>query len=224
MRLSEREIGLELVLRENRVAVLIIENVSQRLSLVKQLYGQLMGQDGNWILSEGECSFDLNRKCELILEPFSIELNHKKMKTKLYQELKEIAEENCYELELKLHSDICNYLESVIEKLPYPMTYDRNWDSVNLMKMYDVALLEECENQYEKLIDYIKLMNQICGTEIFLLLDMKRFFTKEQLLELYKTAFYYKIQLVLIEFQEDKSKNPEEDVYLLDKDLCVIHY
>ena len=85
MKLIERELGLEIELKENIVSVVIIENVSLRSSIIKEIYLQSAGEkDGKWLLVENEKSYDLSKEAQVILEPFSLELNSKKMKTKLY--------------------------------------------------------------------------------------------------------------------------------------------
>lgn len=224
MRLIERELGLEIELQENRISVLVIENVCKRLSIIRTLYEQILGKAGPWLLAEGERSYDLSKKGDIVLEPFSLEMNSKKVKTKLYQEIKGIADEEWYESGLELHSNICNYLEKILEKVPYPMEYTELWDVDNLLKMYNVRLLEECDDLFEKLLSYIKMTNQICDIQLFLLVNIKQFLTEQQLSELYKMASYSKIQLVLIEFNIIGDRRAEEDVYILDKDDCIIEY
>lgn len=224
MKLIERELGLEIELKENRISVLIIENIRRRLTMIQQLYEQTLGKDGSWMLVEHENAYDLSKKCDFILELFSLEMNNKKVKARLYQEIKEIADEACYESGLALHAHICNYLETVLEKVPYPLDYTDTWDINNILKMYNVKIPEECDDLYEKLLNYIRLMNQICGIQIFILVNVKQFFTENQILELYKMASYNKMQLVLIEFDALCSRYPQEDIYILDQDDCMIQY
>ena len=120
MKLVERELGFEIELRENIVSVIVLENVTDRLSFVEELYSQMLGKEGNWLLVENEKNYELAKKAEMILEPFSLELNNKKMKTKLYQDIKTISQDYCFLQGLELHSHICNYLESLLERIPYP--------------------------------------------------------------------------------------------------------
>lgn len=91
MRLIERELGLEIELKENVVSVIVVEDVASRLPIVDELYSQMMDKDGNWLLVENEKNYELGKNVEIILEPFSLELNNKKVKTKLYQDIKTIA-------------------------------------------------------------------------------------------------------------------------------------
>lgn len=224
MKLVERELGLEIELKENTVSVIVLENVEDRLSFVEELYAQVMGKEGKWLLVENEKSYDLDRKMEMILEPFSLELNSKKVKTKLYQDIKTIAQEDYFLQGLELHGHIFNYLESLLEKVPYPVKYEEEWNIQELLKAYGVELIEEYDNICEKLLDYIKLVNQVCGISIFVAVNLKQYLTENQIFELYKLAKYSKIQLVLIEFNMFGDKFECEDIYILDKDKCIITY
>lgn len=222
MRLVERELGLEIEIKENVVSVIVLEDVASRLSIIEELYSQVSGKDGNWILVENEKSFELCKKSEMILEPFSLELNNKKVKTKMYQDLKTIAQDFCFEQGLELHSHICNYLECLLGRMQYPIKYDEEWNILELFKAYGVELAEESDSLCEKLFHYLKLINQVSGVNIFIILNIKQYLTEKQLFELYKLAMYSKIQLVLMEFNMSNNILDCEETYILDKDRCII--
>ncbi len=223
MKLVEREYGIEVDIKENIVSIIVLEDVKLRLPLINELFSQTFGKEGNWLLFENDKSFDLGKKVELILEPLTLTLNNKKVKTKLYQDIKTIAQDYCFSQGLEVHSQICNYLENMLDKLPYPIKYDEDWDVSEILKAYNVELVEEYDNIFEKLYNYIKLVNTVCGTEIFVMVNIKQYLTDDQITELYKMAAYGKIQLVLIEFSINNKRDCEE-LYILDNDDCVITY
>lgn len=223
MKFVEREYGIEVDIKENIVSIIVLEDVKLRLPLINELFSQTSGKEGNWLLFENDKSFDLGKKVELILEPLTLTLNNKKVKTKLYQDIKTIAQDYCFSQGLEVHSQICNYLENMLDKLPYPVKYDEDWDVSEILKAYNVELVEEYDNIFEKLYNYIKLVNTVCGTEIFVMVNIKQYLTDDQITELYKMAAYGKIQLVLIEFSTNNKRDCEE-LYILDNDDCVITY
>lgn len=224
MKLVEREIGLEIELKENIISVVVIESVKNRLSLIEGLHNQVMGKEGNWLLVEADKNFELCKQADMILEPFSLELNNRKVKNKLYQDIKSIAQDMCFIKGVELHSQICNYLELLLEKIPYPVRYNEEWNILELLKAYGVELEEECDDVCEKLFNYINLINQVCGISIFIAVNLLQYLTENQILELYKMAKYSKIQLVLIEFNISGEKRECEDIYIIDKDGCIITY
>lgn len=192
MKLVEREYGIEVDIKENIVSIIVLEDVKLRLPLINELFSQTSGKEGNWLLFENDKSFDLGKKVELILEPLTLTLNNKKVKTKLYQDIKTIAQDYCFSQGLEVHSQICNYLENMLDKLPYPVKYDEDWDVSEILKAYNVELVEEYDNIFEKLYNYIKLVNTVCGTEIFVMVNIKQYLTDDQITELYKMAAYGK--------------------------------
>ena len=111
-----------------------------------------------------------------------------------------------------------------MEKIPYPVKYKEEWNVMELLKTCNVELDVESDNVCEKLFHYIKLMNQVCGISIFITVNLKQYLSEEQIIELYKLVGYSKIQLVLIEFNMCGEKLECEDVYVLDKDKCIITY
>lgn len=224
MKLIQRELGLEIELKENVVTVLVIEDVSMRLEFIDSLYSQVLGNDGNWLLVENEKDYDLSKKAEIILEPFSLELNNKKVKTKLYHDIKTVSQDFCFSQGLELHSHICSYLEDLLEKIPYPVKYQEEWNILELLKAYGVELEDESDNLCEKLFNYIRLINQVCGISLFIILNIKQYLTKEQIIELYKLASYSKIHLVLIEFNMLYNKESCEEIFVFDEDRCLITY
>ncbi len=56
------------------------------------------------------------------------------------------------------------------------------------------------------------------------LVNIKQYLTENEISELYKLAMYSKIQLVLIEFNMYGKKSEYEDIYIIDKDSCIITY
>ena len=56
------------------------------------------------------------------------------------------------------------------------------------------------------------------------LVNIKQYLTENEISELYKLAMYSKIQLVLIEFNMYGKKSEYENIYIIDKDSCIITY
>lgn len=125
---------------------------------------------------------------------------------------------------LEAHSHICNYLENLFERIEYPLKYEGEWNVLEIFKGYNVELSDENCNTYEKLCDYIKIVNQLCEIGIFFVVNLKQYLSEEQVLELYKIVQYNKIQLVLIEFCMPQTSMECEKMYIIDNDNCIIVY
>lgn len=225
MKLIERELGLEIELEENVISIVVMENVPMRFSVIEELYEQQQGKAGNWLLIDKEKTYAIEKYVEIILEPFSLQLNNKRVKNKLYQDIKKVEEECLLSEGFGLHSYICRYIEKLFEQLPYPLKYKQEWNLMEILKAYDVELEEEYSLGCEKLFHYIKLMNEVCGINVFVALNLKKYLSKEQILELHKLVMYSKIYLVLIEFElPDADDFAGDNVYIIDEDRCIITY
>ncbi len=218
---GEREFILEF--RENEVQVVTIENKEYFSEFLQNLYNQSQGMEGKIILSEGEKTLPLSKYAEIIWNPFSVDINNKKILGKLYHELKDISSEEQYREICELNSEIVRYLDELSLKVSYPIQFQLEMDVLDLYKMYGVQLEKEGQNIFEILLEYMKIVEFLCGIHLIIFVNVKNYLSEMQLQELYKTAFYYKINLLLIEAHQSKCLKSENN-QLIDKDLCFINY
>ncbi len=209
---SDNEIYIKF--KENRVNVLVIENSKMMGEVVNELYNQCNGIEGNFIITEND---------RLFTEPFSISCNSKKILTLLYKELEDEAKNSMYEETNVLNSEIVKYIENIISKLPYPITFSDDFNINSIFKLVNVCLDDYCESICEKIINYIKIVSSLSKINTIIFLNLKSFVTIEEIKEIYKIAFYNKINILLIEnYIYDKIEY--EDVIVYDKDLCKIMF
>ena len=218
---GERELILEF--RENEIQVITIENKEYFSDFLQNLYNQSRGMEGKIIISEGEKILSLSKCAEVIWNPFSIDINNKKILGKLYHELNDISSEEQYREICELNSEIVRYLDELCLKVSYPIQFQLEMDVLDLYKMYGVQLEKEGKSMFETLLEYMKIMASLCEMHLIIFVNAKNYFSEIQLQELYKTAFYCKINLLLIEACQSKCLEGENN-QLIDKDLCFIHY
>lgn len=218
---GERELILEF--RENEIQVITIENKEYFSDFLQNLYNQSLGMEGKMIISEGEKTLPLSKCAEIIWNPFSVDINNKKILGKLYHELKDISSEEQYREICELNSEIVRYLDELSLKVSYPIQFQLEMDVLDLYKMYGVQLEREGQSMFETLLEYLKIMASLCGMHLIIFVNVKNYLSEIQLQELYKTAFYYKINLLLIEAHQSECLEGENN-QLIDKDLCFIHY
>ncbi|MCM1124772.1 MAG: type II-A CRISPR-associated protein Csn2, partial [Eubacterium sp.] len=87
MRLMCTEFGIDLEIQENRVNVLVIETPNIFAHVIGMLINQMEGKEGSFILSEKDTIMTLGKAAEIIVNPFAIDCNEKRIQQKLYQEL-----------------------------------------------------------------------------------------------------------------------------------------
>lgn len=220
MKLVNSEYNISLEFEENRITLMVIEEKSLRLKIVEDLYQQCRGEEGSFILSEDTQMLKMNKVVEFLLSPFSIEYNNRKILTKLYQEIEEYGNENFYSEKQKINSEIISLLDKIMLNVPYNITTKLDVDMVEICKLYNVQIENTGNTLLENLVEYIKLMNQLCGCKLFILLNFMLLLPEQELKKLHEFAFYQKVYLLFIEYTMPAIT--EEMGCIIDEDGCII--
>lgn len=221
MRLICSEYGLDLEIKENRTIIFVVESPKTFACIIGELLNQIGGEPGKFILSEKDTIKTIGKEAEIVINPFVIDCNEKKILQKLYQEMLDEANDSMIEKTTRLQGQMITYIEELIQRMPYPLAFDVEENMVGLFKLCHVEIDDQGDTLVEKIINYIKMLKQFCNIHIILFVNLKLYLTKSELEELYKCAFYEKISLLLLE-NSLKEKIESESICILDKDLCII--
>lgn len=222
MRLSCFDLGIDIHFYENIVNVLVIENQEIFTLFLEKLMSQEDDEAGI-LLSEEETKLPIGKWVEIIHSPFFLDLNSKKILSHLYQEIKVISDTEFTEEVENINSAIVSYLDHLLLKVPYPITFNLELDVLAMFKQYEVRMEQNQLPLCERLLNYMQLIQLLCGVKLIVLVNIKSYLSNAQLQEIYKTAFYNKIQLLLLESSE-KDVLSEEKYCIIDKDKCVIEH
>lgn len=69
----------------------IIESPKLYANYLQELFSQQNGEDGGFVLSDKEKELNLAKNMEIIVNPFQIEINGRKILNKLYAELEQLS-------------------------------------------------------------------------------------------------------------------------------------
>ena len=224
MKIVKEQFECPIELEEGRVAVLILEKQEKFTDFVSELKEQLSDNDSGWILSDNGEILPFSKKLELIIDPFATDLNQKRVLTKLYSVMeKRVVESEMLNEWRILYSSMLGMVSNVMDNMPYILQCNQEGDVTDLFKQLDVKFETNPENLLEKLIDYICVISEVFGKKVFVLVNIKSYFTKDELKLLYKKMFYEKIYLLLIENHDNNDIIEEERVTIIDKYMCVIN-
>ncbi len=221
MRLVNVEYGLSLELNEIRAVILVIEEKVMRLKIVEDLYKQFSGEEGKFVLSEDDKVLKIQKIADILLNPFSIDCNNRKVLAKLYQEIQDCGNENFYSEKEKINADVLLLLDKIMLNTPYQITTALDMELADLCKLYHVQLERTGDTLLEQLMDYIKVMSQLCECKVFILLNFIVYLNDEERKHLYEFASYQKIYLLFIEYFEPVLVADEKSC-IIDKDGCII--
>ncbi len=226
MKLVHPEFNYQIEFKENIVDLIVIEDKKVFREYIGELYSQCMelNDSGKFVLSNEEKEIKLSKKVEIILDFYSLDINNKKIITEVYNKLKEMStEEDMYVETGKINSEIVRYVDKIVDISDYPLEFSIDIDIVDLFKMANVKFLKDYTSELDRICDYISVVNEITGKDIFIFVNFRDFFELEELEEFYKFAAYKKIFLIMLENEVNNVCNEFEKVFVLDKDLCEIY-
>lgn len=91
MKLSYPEWEKTVCMEEQDIPVISMENPLYHYDRLMELYRQIQGDAGGFVLFEEETHLDLRKKSVLLLSPLDMDFNNRKILTKLFAALREEA-------------------------------------------------------------------------------------------------------------------------------------
>ena len=222
MRLMYPIFETPVVFEENRINILVIENQKAFFEFVMAISDKGNGAESEVILSKNFEEIKFDRIADVTTDIVSLDCNNKKLVSKLYAKLNEIAfQEENYTLTLDIVSKISEYLLNITQALPCGVSFDESVELSQLFKSVALRIDTDGKNLLERLCDYVEVMNEFCGTELFVLVNLKSYLGVEELKEFYKFCSYKKMTLLLIE-NVLREQLDAECIKIIDNDLCEI--
>lgn len=221
MKLTNAELFLEIEIEECRPAILVIENPGIMAEIVEDLYNLCNAEKGNFVLSEGRKELNLANKTEIIINPFSIDFNSKKIQTKLFHEMQESG---CayVEEESQIQSFAIGFLDRIVQDVPYEMIeYDIELDLLRFFKLFNVRLEPKCDTLLERLTEYSKVMTRLLKEDFLILTNICGYLTEKEIASFVQMCIYQKLKVLFIENCERCFTFPVT-TYIIDSDKCLI--
>ena len=221
MRFYNKEYNLEIVFIENVIVDIVCENKKAFGSMILDLISETASQDGAWILSENEDELSISKFVEIIVNPFEVTCNDKKIINAIYKELKSIIDLNYPELYAKANSEMIEMIDAAVMDVPYQLEYELDGALENIFKIYSIRFDEKYTSLLDRVISYMKNAHQVLHKKIFVFVNLKSFMEDSEIQMLYEAAKYEKVFLIMLESQDNPKLN-DENKMIIDKDLCII--
>ena len=165
MRLVNSRYGLDIEFTENSINTVIIEKPQYVIDIIQNIIKQNSGEEGDFVLS-GDKPIKFEKDVEFIIEPFSLELNNRKIIGKLYDEMSEISNDLAEEYN-EINQCVVNALDKLSRLIAYSgIDYNLEFDWKSLYKFYDVRINQEFTTLYEKIEEYIRVLVNIYRTKL----------------------------------------------------------
>lgn len=222
MRFMDSKLDLELRLDVQHPVTLVIEDRTAFSKLLSNLWRQHLGEPGNVVISENEQALRFDKFCEVIMNPFNLDFNHRKILGAIYEELEKEGEETHFEQLSKINHEVVLLLDTLEKEADYPVVFDLELDLKGLLKLYHVRIDEREEDTLSMVVSYIKLLRKVTALRLVIFTNLRTYFSAHQIQELYQACRYEEVTVLDIE-SFDFGKNLEIEKYIIvDRDLCLI--
>lgn len=222
MKLAHVEFNRPIEIEPTSPCEWIIESTELFTKYIQELLKQNRGEDGKFIFSQGEKIIDFSKKGEIIINPFTVDINEKRIVNKLYAQLYELAHtELFYAQTQEILQKIQEYIYGLEQESRHVLCIDENIDLSAIFKAVGVRHEIYEEDFCESLCRYIKVIGEVLGIRLVIFVNLRSYLSDEQLADLVRNVGYEDISILLIESKE-RSCISGINRCIIDVDLCEI--
>lgn len=222
MILAHPSINFQLCINNLDITEWIIESPELFTKYLYELCTQIGGAEGGFVLSEADKEMDIAKVVEVITNPLTIDINDKKILSKIYSELQRLAnDETMYLKTREIIANLQEYFYELEHNYETTLLIEDDIELPALFKVLGVKVENESLSYFEKLIQYIKLQKNILNKKLIVLVNIRSFLSNEQLEQLFLFVRHNEIKLLLYEsMQRDFTESTKK--YIIDIDQCEI--
>lgn len=222
MKLACVELEQQITFNSGQCAVWIIESPCLFAEYVQELYVQSTGGEGRFVLSDNDKEISIEKYAEIIVNPFAVNINDRRILGKLYTELhKKAYTENMYMHTQKIISELNQYFAELERQESYFLITDDEIDITAIFKAIGIKVESCADNFMQNINQYIQLMAEILSKKAVIFVNLSSYTESEQMEEIIRTAAYNEIALLFIESsQKDFPQGAVQ--YIIDNDRCEI--
>ena len=199
---------------------LVVENVELLRTIILQLKFQINNKIGDFILSDDDAILDISKNILLITDVFEISSLSKQLKNKLQQYVETSYDND--DLYQDVYQKLIEFGNDLTNSSPYPLCFNQEISKFDIIKLLDIQFEHNYSSLLEEVIDYIDIFSQIIKTKLFVFVSLRSFLTDEEFNNFMKIMDYKGIRVLLIERYLSLDNGINNNVHIIDKDLCVI--
>lgn len=214
----------QIVLEDNLIHTIVFENKKYYRESILELIRQHKGYEGNFILSNNNKEVSFDKNSYFISDLFNIDINNKKIISKVYGELLKNVVDDIVEYN-KITSYIREYFETLVFNNNLDLEYNDEIEANLLLKLGDFKIQFEESNYLEKLIKFLKVLVELCNIKVIFIVGLYRVFSVKEVEKIYKEVCLKKMNIINIESEQQDIKESDcynELVYIFDQDNCEI--
>lgn len=218
-------ISLENILEfdESRMISWVFEDPQVYYQYVQELSKQTQGELGNFVVSDKGRSLKCDSDVQMIIGPFDIALNSKKISTLITKKLLKVAVENSDVLKFKqVSKSVSDYIFDLLQESNLPVEMDE-FEENDLIKAVLIKT-KESDKFIENLTNYIDLILNLSSTKLLVLVDITPYIDLEYFDKFINFLMYQDINVLFVDFMKQDKMHTFAKTYFLDSDKCEFIY
>lgn len=205
----------------NKNIILVIKNKKYIYLLVNSLLNEDIDNKYLLIIDDNNKQQNNDDFIEFIPSIFLLNFNSKKNLTIINKQIK-----NQYKTRIKETIEIIyTYLLDLQKNIciDFDIELISNIDLIedDILKLINFEIKDKYDSILDKIINYMKIINQLRKIKIFIFLNLSVYLNKEEIKLLLKESKYYDFKIILIENNEEII-DLFDTKRILDEDLCLI--
>lgn len=205
----------------NKNIILVIKNKKYLYLLVNSLLNEDIDNKYLLIIDDNNKQQNNDDYIEFIPSIFLLNFNSKKNLTIINKQIK-----NQYKTSIKETIEIIyTYLLDLQKNIciDFDIELISNIDLIedDILKLINFEIKDKYDSILDKIINYMKIINQLRKIKIFIFLNLSIYLNKEEIKLLLKESKYYDFKIILIENNEEII-DLFDTKRILDEDLCLI--
>lgn len=209
------------MLDENVIPVIIIENKTVFRNTILEIFEQIACKSGNLILSNNNQEVNFSKHVDIVNDYININLNDKKVLTRLYNMLKNKSIED-YDKFLKISEHITEYVQELLFDEDFDLVQNNNIDPTDIFKAVSIEIDDSNKGVSEKLLEYMAISERFMDTKLFIFVNLREFFSDEEVIQIYDKILLNKTKFIIIQSRLIKTIDCREVQYIIDEDYCEI--
>lgn len=173
----------------------------------------------SFIYTENKNEIDLSKNSLILINPYKLDLNDKKIITSLYKKIEHHFDDDCKEYIMQIEKYLMLILEKISVELDTPIDYDESIDISKLLSSINVKVKEPENNEYlDILVSYIKAYQEIYKIKVVISYALTYVLEEQEIKYLDKELKYNDLELLDILPKKKVTNN----ICIVDEDWCIL--
>lgn len=219
MKIASPHFSEVIEISEGTAFELVLENQNLFRSFLEDLRSQFEGGDGITVFSVENTPVPISKNADILDNFAPFDINTKTMLSRISSFMEKTAVDEEHLLQTSaLISEIENYMYELSFSFPF-RTECRKLDISSVIKAASVFIADDGKNSAETVVNYMTALTELDKSRLFITVNMRCFFTDEEITEIIKETETRQFRLLML---ENIARNRIDGVKRLtvDSDLC----